>query len=236
MNKLRVLRKEEYGRNIVKHIKANIKRIIALILTLIFSAFAWFSYMRVLESDVNLHVSTWKIEFKSDEELVNSVEISVDHFYPGMEDIVKNINISNLGEKNAKITYDIKKLSILGNEYIIKDTKEEGDTINTVYKSETTIDGIKTVKLLNDSTKFPFEIILTFNEAINSQAETNNKGYFNTRLTWPYEIEGTEDEKKIKDNLDTQWGYNIAEYYKANVDNIYGLELMININANQAID
>lgn len=236
MNKLRVLRKEDYGKNIIKHIRANAKRIVALILTLIFSAFAWFSYVRVLDNDIKLHVSTWKIEFKSDEELVNSVEISVDHFYPGMEDIVKNINISNLGEKNAKITYDIKKLSILGNEYIIKDTKEEGDSVYTVYKSESILDGIKTVKLLNDSTKFPFEIILTFNESINSQAETNNEGYFNTKLTWPYEIEGTEDEKKIKDNLDTQWGYKIAGYYEANVDSQYGLELIININASQVID
>ncbi len=235
MNKLRKIRKEDYGKKNIRKLKATTKRICALILTLIFSTFAWFSYIRVLDNDVNVHVSTWKIEFKSDEQLVNSVEISVDNFYPGMEDIVKNINISNLGEKNAKISYDIKKLSILGNEYIIKDTKEEGDTDYTVYKSETTLDGVKTVKLLNDESKFPFEIVLTFDETINSQADEINEGYFNTRLTWPYEIEGTEEEKRIKDNLDTSWGYNIAEYYKADVNNLYGLELIININANQVI-
>lgn len=236
MNKLRVLRKEEYKKEFLRNFKANAKRISLLVLTLVFSTFAWFSYFRALENTVQINISTWKIEFESDQKLVNSVEISADNFHPGMNDIVKDIKISNLGERNAKITFNVEKLSILGNDYIVKDTKEEGDTEYTVYKSETVENGITTVKLLNDTTKFPFEIILTFNEIINSQNNENNEGYFNTKLTWPYEIEGTEDEKTIKDNLDTKWGYDIAEYYNANPDITYGLELKININANQVID
>jgi len=161
-----------------------------------------------------------------------------------MQDYAKEIEIVNLGDRVASIEYQIDELKILGAPYTIKETPEAGDLPNTVYKSET-IDvatGMKVIKLLNDSSKYPFEIVLTHSQEINIPNAGNpdgNKGIFEIRFTWPYELsaEATQEEILQKNDLDTQWGYDIANFY----DNLpagnttQGIEMSLTAIAKQVI-
>ena len=97
------------------------------------------------------------------------------------------------------------------------------------------------IKLLNDSNTYPFEIILKHvaqMDVPHPDYPEQNIGRFEMRFTWPYEItelpevlpsdmpEDMSNEEKLKElnlrktQLDTQWGIDIAEYYKnQNADN-----------------
>lgn len=242
--------------------KSAILKLSLIMLNFIFATFAWFTYTRILESDVDVNVSAWQVDFKDNNAILGtSMQFQVGNFYPGMNDYTKEIEIVNLGDREASITYRIDTLEILGQEYQIKDTVEENDTENTLYRSETidTTNNIKTIKLLNDSTKYPFEIIITHSLNINiaNPEDTNqNKGDFKICFTWPYEItelpeelpedldtELTDEEKleelnKRKNSLDTQWGEDIAEFYKNQqgaATTTQGIEITVQAIAQQII-
>ena len=188
------------------------------------------------------------------------MQFEVGTFYPGMQDYVKEIEIENLGDRAASITYKADKIKILGQEYQIKKTVEEGDSEYTLYISETTDEtaGVKVIKLLNDSSKYPFEITLTHSSEINIKNindATQNKGSFEIRFSWPYEIttlpavlpddleEGLTDEQileelnKRKNTLDTTWGYRIANFYENQEegDTTQGIEITLQAIAQQII-
>ena len=111
-----------------------------------------------------------------------------------------------------------------------------------VVKSETLdpTTGNMVVKLLNDASKFPFEITITYSPRIDiadASDPDKNKGVFEIRFTWPYEIEGTPEEIAQKNALDTKWGHDIAKFYQ-NLpagDTTQGIEISLNAIAKQII-
>ena len=228
--------------------KSAILKLSLIMLNFIFATFAWFTYTRILDTTVDVHVSAWQIDFKDDETtLGNSLNFSVDNFYPGMTDYTKSIEIVNLGDRAASISDEIEELKILGQPYVVKETPEEGDSDYTLYRSESTdfATGIKTVKLVNDE-KIPFQIILTYKSIIDIKDETNenaNKGNFEIQFAWPYEVvvpEGetaTEEQETEKNDLDTQWGYDIANFYETlpAEDTTHGIEIELQAIAKQII-
>lgn len=224
MNKFRRLRKnQETTKKNINKIRSLILKLSLVMLNFIFATFAWFSYSMNLDATVDVKVSTWKVDFKDDTTSITGEEIQLqlDTIYPGMDTYSKQINIENLGERAATLSYEVTLLKILGNEYVIKDTVSADDSEYTVYKSETAIaGGKKQIKLLNDSTKFPFEITITIstNElGVYSESNPNqNKGNFKIDFEWPYELpdSATEEEKEQKDALDTKWGYDTAIFYE----------------------
>ena len=250
MGQIRRYRKKTLERdNNINKFKSAILKLSIIMLNFMFATFAWFTYTKILNPVVDVNVSAWQVDFKdSDTVLGNAMTFDVGNFYPGMNDYTKQIEIINLGDRAASISYEIQELKILGQAYEIKETQEEGDSEYTVYKSETTNNatGITTIKLLNDSTKYPFEIILTHSASIDIEDDVNanqNKGSFEIRFTWPYDViveEGetpTEEQIAIKTSLDTQWGYDIANYYENRVadDTTQGIEIKIQAIAKQII-
>lgn len=242
MNKIRRFRKNKIvTKKKLNKLKSAVLKISLIMLNFIFATFAWFTYTRILESNVDVNVSAWQVDFKDTSDasavLGTSMQFQVGNFYPGMNDYTKEIEIINLGDRAANITYKIEELKILGHTYQIKGAPEEGDSERTVYKSEVTdnVAQTKTIKLLNDSDAYPFEIIITHSLQIdiNSDANPNqNKGTFKICFTWPYNIvdlpavlpddlpeelteeaEILEELNQRKNILDTQWGEDIAEYY-----------------------
>jgi len=216
-------------------------KIALIMLNFIFATFAWFIYELTLDVDVDVKVSAWKIDFKQDEtslETETDLVFDLANFYPGMQDFVKEIKLENLGERAASIDYEAKDLKILGTEYTIKETATAGDPVNTVYVSKTVQSGKNVVKLLNNSTKFPFEIILTYSQELATPSESDvdrNKGTFEIRLTWPYETTGDADQKNL---LDTKWGYDIANFYSnlPEGDDTSAIEITVKAIAKQIID
>ena len=89
----------------------------------------------------------------------------------------------------------------------------------------------------------------------NPYDETQNKGYFEIRFIWPYEIielpevlpedlsEDLTDEEKIqelnlrKTTLDTKWGHDIANFYNTQPEDEtqQGIEITLQVIAKQII-
>ena len=250
MSQIRRLRKKKVEANKkINKAKSAILKLSLVMLNFIFATFAWFTYTKILNPVVDVSISAWKVDFKDDDDVLGtSLDFVVGNFYPGMADYSKQIQIVNLGDRPASITYQIDELKILGQEYVIKETAEAGDSEFTLYKSEIVDDatGTTTIKLLNNATKFPFEIILTHTSQIEIEDDVNvdqNQGTFEIRFTWPYEVvvaEGetaTEEQITAKNTLDTQWGYDIANFYEglAEGDETQGIEITLQAIAKQVI-
>ncbi len=263
----RFRKNKEETKNKINKAKSTTLKLALIMLNFIFATFAWFTYTKILNPAVDVNVSAWQVDFKdSTGVLGTSMQFEVGNFYPGMNDFTKTIEIFNLGDRPASIEYQIDELYILGQPYVIKSAPEEGDEQETLYKSETIDEttGKKVIKLLNDSTKYPFEIILTHSQEINiaSSENTNqNKGSFEICFTWPYEIttipevlpddlqeliDNSEEEitdeqilqelNERKNALDTQWGFNIAAFYESQEDsNAQGIEIKLKAIAKQII-
>lgn len=268
MNQFRRFRKnKEVTKKKLNKVKSTALKLALIMLNFIFATFAWFTYTMILDNTVDVNVSAWQIDFKDGSVLGTDMSFEVGIFYPGMDDddYSKSIEIVNLGDRAANIEYDIKELKILGDKYTIKTEAAEDDSDNTLYISETTDTeaGLKTIKLLNDSSKFPFEIVLTHSIQIDIESpydEEQNKGYFEIYFTWPYEIttlpevlpedlpeDLTEEEDILeelnsrKTALDTKWGYDIAKFYdeQANLEENeqeQGIEITLQVIAKQNID
>lgn len=244
MNQLRKIRKNrDSNKKRANKIKSTILKLALLLLNFIFATFAWFAYTMILDTQVDVNVSAWQVAFKddNDESLGTSMQFQIENFYPGMDDFIKKIDIVNLGDKAATITYEIEQLKILGEEYQIKNEPEEEPSPNTIYPTETMEDGKKVVKLLNDSTKFPFEVLLTYTPEIyleDAERPEQNKGTFEIRFTWPYVITENEVEDQTRNELDTKWGYNIAKFYneRKEGDTTQGIEITLQAIAKQILD
>ena len=243
MNKIRRIRKnKEATKKNFNRIKSLTLKIALIFLNFIFATFAWFIYQITLDTNVDVKVSAWKVDFKENDTSIESdVQFEIENFYPGMTDYKKTIEIENLGERSASIEYQVDSLKILGRTYTVKEAPEEGDSADTLYSNKTVSGGKNVVKLLNDSSKFPFEIILTYTQEIYTPSESDtdrNKGIFEIHLTWPYEISGTAEEIAQKNSLDTLWGRNIAKFYDElpEGDTTHGIEIQLQAIAKQIID
>ena len=104
--------------------------IIPLIFSIVFlvtGTYAWFTYFSDVDVNLTGHVVSWKINF---DENANTTETTMvfNKIYPGMDDdedaatkYNKFLSIENLGETSAQVTYYIKHLEILGEEFNIGD-------------------------------------------------------------------------------------------------------------------
>lgn len=278
MNQLRRFRKnKDVTSKKIKKIKSTTLKLALIMLNFIFATFAWFTYTMIVNPAVDVEVSAWKIDFKDDTAtLGSSMSFAIGKFYPGMksENSSKQLNIINLGDRPASLEYEITNFKILGQTYQIKETAQPGDTEYTVYKSVENIYKVDengnqvtdnfgnpildkyVVKLLNNSNKYPFEIVLTYSAQIeipHPDYPEQNKGSFEMDFVWPYEItelsedlaeDMTEEEKNqmlenlntAKTILDTKWGYDIANFYKEQQnENVPGIELILQVIAKQII-
>ena len=66
--------------------KIKIRNIIILIILLTFNTYAWFIYSTKVNMDITAHVSSWNIEFITDDQVVTTnLLIKIDRIFPGME-------------------------------------------------------------------------------------------------------------------------------------------------------
>lgn len=171
--------------------KIKIRNIIILIVLLAFNAYAWFLYNTRVAMDLNVHVSSWEIEFydSHDEKLATQVIVDVERAYPGMETFEKVVSVKNSGEIEAELEYYFKRIDIMGEVY---DAEAEGSTL--------TYEDIE-----NKLKEYPFNISVTIND---ENLKDNGTGSFSVKVEWPYE--------SGNDELDTYWGNKAYEYYSLN--------------------
>lgn len=169
--------------------KIKIKNIIILILLLIFNAYAWFIYATRASSSLDVHISSWNVEFSvGEEESTTEILIEVERVYPGMETFEKNITVKNRGEIKAELNYEIISLKVLDETYEIGENMTSEELENKM------------------KTEYPFKINITKDEE--ELLAGTGAGMFTVTVEWPFE--SGDDEK------DTLWGNKAYEYYSIN--------------------
>lgn len=173
---------------IVKKVK--LKTLIILIVLLSFNSYAWFIYATKVSGGLTAHITSWNVKFKAgEEEITTNVIFEVDKIYPGMEKQTKKLTAFNEGEMKAILSYEIKKIRILTDEY----------TVSQEFTQEDLIEMLK---------NYPFK--LTFEIDNTNLNQENGSAEFDVSLTWAFE--------SGNDALDTEWGEKAYEYNEQNPD------------------
>lgn len=168
--------------------KVKLKTLILLIVLLSFNSYAWFIYATKVSGGLTAHITSWNVKFKAgEEEITTNVVFEVDRIYPGMEKQTKRLTAFNEGEMKAILSYEIKKIRILTDEYIVNEDFTQEDLI----------------EMLNN---YPFKLIFEIDNTNLNQE--NGSADFDVSLTWAFE--------SGNDALDTTWGEKAYEYNKQN--------------------
>lgn len=188
--------------------KIQIKNILILIVLLVFNSYAWFIYATRASSSLDVHISSWNVEFTlGEDETVTNILIEVERIYPGMEDFTKEITVKNKGEIKARLDYHINYLKIMDDEY----------KVGVNITSEELEEKIKT--------DYPFEINIVKNET--ELMAGTGEGSFEVTVKWPFE--------SGDDEADTLWGNKAYEYYEQNPEGKI-IEIELELTANQIAD
>lgn len=185
--------------------KIKIKNIIILILLLIFNTYAWFIYATKASSSIDVHISSWNVEFTvGEDETVTNILIEVERVYPGMENFEKDITVRNKGEIKAQLDYDIISLKVMDESYTIGENMTSAELENKM------------------KTEYPFKINVIKDDS-ELRAGTG-PGLFSVTVEWPFE--------SGDDELDTLWGNKAYEYYSLNPGE-KSIEIEVKLTAKQ---
>ena len=197
-HKERLKRKQRRIKN-----RVTIRTLFLLILTLIFNTYAWFTYFNTISSNITAHVDKWHIQFKIDDEVVErEFPIAIEHAYPGMSNVEREVTVLNDGERDAKIDYAIKSVRIFDDVFVASDQIGPGDTVPTGATMLRSSDLINKIE-----NEYPFFLSLeTANNNNTLTAET--EAVLKITFTWDYE--SGDDEK------DTLYGTTAYDFYEAN--------------------
>ena len=204
-----------------------LRSMIILLILLVVNTFAWFLMNTTTKFNMNVHVDSWHITFK-DEENVESTyfEIVIDRAYPGMQDYTKVFTITNSGERDAELSYEVIEARLLEDSYIANDVTPTHEEIEEMLTNE-----------------LPFQFNFEFSNSELGHTTGNNSETFTVTMHWDYEAENPDD-IDARDALDTAWGENVYGYYQdhandtapANAledDTRYPIYLKINVVATQ---
>ena len=189
-------------KDMLKKIKP--RSLIILILLLVFNTYAWFIYSTRVSMSLSAHVTSWNVRFQAgDEEITKELVIEIDRIYPGMDTFTQEIDVKNMGELPAKLSYEIKSLKILDEYYEVGEdiTEEELEEMISEYPFKMKIDVSK-----------------------NEIESESGQAQFVVSVEWPYE--------SGDDELDTSWGERAYEYYSSNPDDT-SLVLKVELKATQ---
>lgn len=186
-----------------KRRRLTLRTIFMLSLTLIFNTYAWFLYVTTVSTNMQVHVDAWSVNFEVDGNIIEREFLfEVDHAYPGMSDIEKTVTVSNSGEKDATLSYNIFYIRILNDIYVVEEeltTEEKASLIGT----ETKVTSAEMIRMLRED--FPFKIEAT---SSSNQLAINGNATVSMKFTWAYE--------SGDDALDTKYGVDSYKYYEQN--------------------
>jgi hypothetical protein len=190
-------------RDVLKVLKKRVKirSLLVLILLLSFNSFAWLIFATKVSGGMSAYVSSWNIEFRAgSDQTETNMNFDVGRIYPGMQTYTKEITVKNNGEISAKLSYEIKKIQILGDTYEVNETTTSDDLLN---------------RLQNE---YPFKIKIAIDNG--SELAENTTSTFTISLEWPYE--------SGNDDVDTFWGEKAYQYYTSNVnENSFHIEIKL---------
>lgn len=190
--------KNKVWHSILKALKKRFRLRHVLFVAIIISAntFAWFIYMDKISSDIDVKIKSWNVSFRLDNQnMTDYINFTVGEIYPGMSPYNQSLAVTNDGEVDARLYYEIVSIKVL-DEYF---TTEDGVTTEAQLKT-----------IMRE--RYPFKIQITTNQELISQNGGTAMFYIN--VTWPYESVNTSGESN--DALDTYWGENAHEFIEDN--------------------
>ena len=147
--------KNKIWKSILKALKKRFRLRHILFVAIIISAntFAWFIYMDKISSDIDVKIKSWNVSFKLDnQDMTDYINFTVSEIYPGMTPYNQALAVTNDGEVDARLYYEIVSVKVL-DEYF---TTEDGVTTEAQLKT-----------IMQE--RYPFKIqITTTHELINS--------------------------------------------------------------------
>lgn len=191
-------------------LKINLTTVFFVIVSFISATLAWFAYSGLSDVSTDIDIKAWNIELSRNGEAVsNEVVISLPSITPGMETNNEVINIKNLGDSDAMISYNIVSARILGDE---ADNYIANDTVTTNYIEDAL------------SHKYPFHINISLDKGYAVARGGESKIEFS--VSWPFDSGDNE--------LDTTWGnkayeFNRSEQEKYQLDNNYKVKTPISV-------
>ena len=215
-----------------KHRKSNkknkLKKYILFIFSLIMTTFAWLTYSKVLNGNLNIHVAAWDMEYYiGDEKKENPIGITIPTLYPQMPEQTIKVDIKNNGEALVDIDYHIQSISIAGVDYELVSEGNQNTTENYINIPNSTLEtdpetGVLVAKgkIIDDATRFPFTVELEHS----LQVVAKDKGYLTLKVKW----NGDNDE------LDSEWGYKVGKYFADNPTATSAMSITLSIDSYQA--
>ena len=212
-----VQRKNSLFTSIIKAFKKRFSIFHLLFITVLLAAntFAWFIYMDKISSDIDVRVKAWNVSFRfNNQQMEDYVNFTVNDIYPGMTPYQQALAVTNDGEMDANLSYEIVSITVMGDTY----TTEGG----SMTESEL-------VTLMNNN--YPFQITVTTSQSLISH--DGGAALFYIHVTWPYESYNSGGTSN--DTLDTYWG-NRAYTYKQQNPNLPCIKVRVKLSAIQVND
>jgi hypothetical protein len=214
----RKIRRKVFLRLLKKSIKP--KNIIFLIIILSANTFAWFVYVKEVQTGVNVKVRAWNVVLtNSESEVISTINVDVKSAYPGMDEFNDETKVYNQGESKADFKYTILSINVFGKEIITSEKViEDGGTPTENNPTSEELEAS-----LKEGKKYPFVIELIVSD--DKLDPLNGVANFNVKMNWAYE--------SGNDELDTKWGTD-AYNYKRNNPNRPGLQIVVELKITQS--
>lgn len=196
------------------YIKLNLLSLFFIAVSFISITLAWFAYSGISTVSTTVNVKAWNIEFMKDTEVVsNQIVISLDDVYPGMETVVEEVSIHNLGDSDAVLSYDILSARVLDQELDVS-----GVTLDEALSHD-----------------YPFHINIEVADRYVSHVDGVSE--FSVSVSWP--LDSLNDELDSKWGNDS-YNFQQEELAKQQADPNYtprtSLQIVISLKAEQFID
>lgn len=171
--------------------KTKIRTLLLLIVLLSLNTTAWFIFATKVDTGIGAKIVAWNVSFVTgEEELLEYINFKIDNIYPGMEKYTQKIEVTNKGETEANLSYEIEKVRILDSEYVVNNT------------TVTSIDLLSS--LTND---YPFKIKLGVSK---DEIKPEENAYFYVEVSWDYD--------SGNDEQDSYWGNRAYDFSELNPD------------------
>ena len=172
-----------------RYLKLNLMSLFFAGMSFISITLAWFAYSGLITTSTIIDVKSWLIKFdKNGDEVSNEIVIPLFQIYPGMETTSETINIKNMGDSDADLSYEIVSARVL--DKYIESNGEKGYVEDQLSQA------------------YPFHINISLSDTfVNAHDGT---GEFVISVSWP--LDSGQDDK------DNQWGNDSYQYYQNNPD------------------
>lgn len=194
------------------YVKLNLLSLFFIAVSLTSITLAWFAYSGIASVDTEIDVKAWYIEFQKDNTAVtNNIVISLSDIYPGMDTVSEKVDINNMGDSDAEISYKIESARILDEDLVGLDPLALED------------------KLSHD---YPFH--LNINLSNNYATSKDGHSQIEVSVSWPLDSDNDEVDSEWGNRA---FAFQKSENDKFNLDPNYqirsSLKVVISVKAEQ---